>query len=296
MYLSKEFIEALGAADLSELELSHFVRELGAGKVAAGEDLSWEAFRAECGLEIVAAGAAAQSVAPRVSADTILSLSIISDTHNKLNPKLFPLLEGSDLILHAGDICHEEILSELELYAPLIAVLGNNDWPADFVSSPPLHYSAELRLDVPSSTRGTPLETLGTKQPCKTRINTGISFEMFHIPRMPETPLEELDLVVMGHTHVAQFKLIAKDEQVLPAALEQGRLFAVSHLAHDKVFVALDFRGLADSEFCLAINPGSPSRARGSYGHSLVRLILRISHKDAAPSRCELIGFRLYSF
>lgn len=291
MYLSKEFIEALGTVDLSELELSHFVRELD-----AEEDLSWEAFRAECGLEIVTAGTTAKSAVPGVSADTIFSLSIISDTHNKLNPKLFPLIDGSDLILHAGDICHEEILSELELYAPLIAVLGNNDWPTDFMSPPPLHYNAGLHLDAPSSTQGTPLETLETQQSCKTCANTGIRLEMFHIPRMPETPLEELDLVVMGHTHVAQFKLIAKDEQVLPAVLEQGRLFAVSHLAHDKVFVALDFRGLADREFCLAINPGSPSRARGSYGHSLARLILRISYKDGVPSRCELIGFRLYSF
>lgn len=38
-------------------------------------------------------------------------------------------LEGVDLILHAGDVCRRETLEELERFAPVRAVLGNNDGP-----------------------------------------------------------------------------------------------------------------------------------------------------------------------
>lgn len=38
-------------------------------------------------------------------------------------------LEGADLILHAGDVCRAETLEELAAFAPVRAVLGNNDGP-----------------------------------------------------------------------------------------------------------------------------------------------------------------------
>lgn len=36
-------------------------------------------------------------------------------------------LEGVDAILHAGDVCAEQVLSELETIAPVTAVAGNCD-------------------------------------------------------------------------------------------------------------------------------------------------------------------------
>jgi putative phosphoesterase len=36
-------------------------------------------------------------------------------------------LEGVDLILHAGDVCVAGVLDELSAFAPVRAVLGNND-------------------------------------------------------------------------------------------------------------------------------------------------------------------------
>jgi uncharacterized protein len=36
---------------------------------------------------------------------------------------------GADLILHAGDVCTVDVLEELNRYAPVQAVLGNNDLP-----------------------------------------------------------------------------------------------------------------------------------------------------------------------
>ncbi|MCI9129672.1 MAG: metallophosphoesterase family protein [Eggerthellaceae bacterium] len=61
-------------------------------------------------------------------------VGIISDTHGKLPDEACRALEGSDRIIHAGDICDAPILWELETIAPVTAVLGNNDY-ADFGSS-----------------------------------------------------------------------------------------------------------------------------------------------------------------
>ena len=36
-------------------------------------------------------------------------------------------LRRADLILHVGDVCTASVLTELAQYAPVAAVLGNND-------------------------------------------------------------------------------------------------------------------------------------------------------------------------
>jgi predicted phosphodiesterase len=38
-------------------------------------------------------------------------------------------LRDAYLILHAGDVCVASVLTELSEYAPVVAVLGNNDDP-----------------------------------------------------------------------------------------------------------------------------------------------------------------------
>ena len=38
-------------------------------------------------------------------------------------------LAGADLLLHAGDVCTAAVLHELAAFAPVRAVLGNNDGP-----------------------------------------------------------------------------------------------------------------------------------------------------------------------
>lgn len=54
-------------------------------------------------------------------------IGIISDTHGLLRPEAIAALEGSDLILHAGDIGNPEVLMALNQIAPVVAVRGNND-------------------------------------------------------------------------------------------------------------------------------------------------------------------------
>lgn len=60
---------------------------------------------------------------------------VVSDTHAPSRWRGTPagladaLASGPDLILHAGDVCRPEVLNGLSQWAPVRAVLGNNDGP-----------------------------------------------------------------------------------------------------------------------------------------------------------------------
>jgi uncharacterized protein len=92
-------------------------------------------------------------------------IAVLSDTHGRPNPALFPVLKKHrpSLILHAGDVGGPELLKELEKISPTIYVRGNVDpagpaWPdslslhitlgsADWVDLLLLHVAmADLRL------------------------------------------------------------------------------------------------------------------------------------------------------
>jgi putative phosphoesterase len=58
---------------------------------------------------------------------------VVSDTHirrggkRRLPDTAYPHLERADVILHAGDLVVGDVLDELRGFAPVTAVLGNND-------------------------------------------------------------------------------------------------------------------------------------------------------------------------
>ena len=54
-------------------------------------------------------------------------VGVISDTHGLLRPEALRALDGSDVIVHAGDIGAPGILHDLRAIAPVVAVRGNND-------------------------------------------------------------------------------------------------------------------------------------------------------------------------
>jgi putative phosphoesterase len=54
-------------------------------------------------------------------------IGVISDTHGLLRPQAVEALQGSALIIHAGDVGRQEILDELRRIAPVVAVRGNVD-------------------------------------------------------------------------------------------------------------------------------------------------------------------------
>jgi putative phosphoesterase len=63
-----------------------------------------------------------------------MRIVVLSDTHaprrwKSCPPAVAAQLRGADLILHAGDACTAPVLDELAQYAPVTAVVGNNDGP-----------------------------------------------------------------------------------------------------------------------------------------------------------------------
>jgi putative phosphoesterase len=77
-------------------------------------------------------------------------VALLTDTHGprrwrQCPPEVARHLRDVDLILHAGDACTAAVLDELATYAPVRAVIGNNDGPdvAEWGASPQL----EIELD-----------------------------------------------------------------------------------------------------------------------------------------------------
>lgn len=56
------------------------------------------------------------------------TIGVISDTHGLLRPEALAALEGSDLVLHAGDVGDLSFLEQIGRIAPVHAVYGNTDW------------------------------------------------------------------------------------------------------------------------------------------------------------------------
>ncbi len=67
-----------------------------------------------------------------------MRIGLISDTHipwaeRELPPQVFETFKGVDLILHAGDVYSFSVLDQLQRVAPVLAALGDDDYPTDDV-------------------------------------------------------------------------------------------------------------------------------------------------------------------
>lgn len=56
-----------------------------------------------------------------------MKVGVISDTHNLLRDEVTHILKECQLIIHAGDICNDDILEKLNEITKTVAVKGNND-------------------------------------------------------------------------------------------------------------------------------------------------------------------------
>jgi len=81
-----------------------------------------------------------------------VTVGILSDSHGFLHTKIAEVVNQCDYILHAGDIFNAHILEQLKPKKQLLAVSGNNDYPAlwsaeeaDIVNALP----ERAELDVP---------------------------------------------------------------------------------------------------------------------------------------------------
>ncbi len=68
--------------------------------------------------------------------DTV-QVGIASDTHGFFDPKLIDLFEGSAFILHAGDVCGQSVLDQLQSIAAVVAICGNCDVAPLSIRLPP---------------------------------------------------------------------------------------------------------------------------------------------------------------
>jgi uncharacterized protein len=116
-----------------------------------------------------------------------MRIIVLSDTHaprrwKSCPPAVASQLRGADLILHAGDVCTAAVLDELAQYAPVTAVVGNNDG-ADVAA----WGAAETASLTPEGLRVAMIHDSG---PAAGRL-----------PRM-RARFPEADLVVFGHSHI----------------------------------------------------------------------------------------------
>jgi len=112
---------------------------------------------------------------------------VLSDTHaprrwRACPPAVAGYLRQADLILHAGDVCTASVLTELAEYAPVTAVVGNND----DASVPWWGAAPTAELDV-DGLRVAMVHDSGTAAGRMARLRR----------RFPQA-----DLVVFGHSHI----------------------------------------------------------------------------------------------
>lgn len=101
-----------------------------------------------------------------------MKLAILSDTHGLLRPQVLEHLKTADVILHGGDINKQSVVDELQRYAPLYVVRGNND------------------------------KEWADKIPHDLTINLGgLNFFMVHNKKDVPASLPNVDVVVFGHSH-----------------------------------------------------------------------------------------------
>ncbi|XVQ89810.1 metallophosphoesterase family protein [Microbispora siamensis] len=116
-----------------------------------------------------------------------MKVVVLADTHaprrwKSCPPAVAGHLRGADLILHAGDVCTADVLAELSAYAPVHAVLGNNDGPDVAAWGAP----ETLELDL-GGLRVAMIHDSGQAAGRTARMRR----------RFPEA-----DLVVFGHSHI----------------------------------------------------------------------------------------------
>lgn len=117
----------------------------------------------------------------------IVRVLVLADTHaprrwKACPPRVAEHLQHADVILHAGDVCTATVLDELSRYAPVHAVLGNNDGPEVAAWGAP--ETLELDLD---GLRVAMIHDSGKADGRAARMRN----------RFPNA-----DLVVFGHSHI----------------------------------------------------------------------------------------------
>lgn len=110
-------------------------------------------------------------------------ISLLSDSHSHIDPKILKQLKNSDEIWHAGDIGNLDIMDRLAEIAPLRAVYGNID-------------GTEIRSQYP-------LNNIFELEGLKVCMSHIAGYPGKYNPRVRKLlALEKPDLFICGHSHI----------------------------------------------------------------------------------------------
>lgn len=170
-------------------------------------------------------------------------LGVISDTHiperaSKIPETVFKIFEGTDMILHAGDLVSYEVLEELESIATTRCVQGNMDRV----------YGAKL-----------PKRDIITIEGIKIGLNHGEVYPRGDTQQLKYIAMEmDVKVLITGHTHWAFIKEVdgilllnpgsptvprLSDPSVMLIEIEDQKLDARIIKIGDPVCKALNFKG-----------------------------------------------------
>ena len=142
----------------------------------------------------------------------MIRIGVLSDTHGLLRPEVMDQLQGCRAILHGGDINKQEILDRLGEIAPVYVVRGNNDkeW-AEYIPDTLLEEVCGLRIF------------------------------MVHNKKYIPGDLGDVDLVIYGHSHRYEDKVVEGIRFLNPGSCGPRRFhqeitLAILHIREDGTY------------------------------------------------------------
>jgi uncharacterized protein len=132
-------------------------------------------------------------------------IGVVADTHcpeflDRLPDRLFEVLRGVDLILHAGDVTGAATIAELERIAPVAAVCGDHD--GELAELPP---SREVIVEGRRIVvvHGNRTHWIEEPQTFLWTVSLGYLRPSVGLPRSLRRRFPGADAIVFGHTHRA---------------------------------------------------------------------------------------------
>jgi len=152
----------------------------------------------------------------------LIRVGLISDTHGLLRPQAVAALQGSNFIVHGGDIGDAAVLDALRAIAPLTVVRGNNDrepWAARIPETDFLQVAGVLvyaihdlsQIDIDPAAAGVRVVVSGHSHKPKVEERGGVLYVNPGSagPRRFKLPIAVAELVVTGDAVTARIVELA---------------------------------------------------------------------------------------